>query len=92
MRNCIGMRTEQCSSGKEILVSVASAAGKRIATAQYAIADGQWKLTNAKGPMNRELAQSDKKRLSEFAWHIGAMGTGEATTQINEGGSILSAS
>ena len=70
MRNCIGGRAEECASGSKLLVSVSNAVGKRVATAAYRWSKTQWICLDAKGPMNRVLDISIRRKLGEFAKQI----------------------
>jgi len=71
MRNCIGERIAECASSSKLLVSVSNALGKRVATAEYRRSKTQWVCLDAKGPMNRVLDVSVRRKLGEFARHIG---------------------
>ena len=70
MRNCIGERIAECASSSKLLVSVSNALGKRVATAEYRRSKTQWVCLDAKGPMNRVLDISVRRKLGEFARQI----------------------
>jgi hypothetical protein len=55
MRNCAGSWIKRCASEHELLVSVRSADGRRVATASYQRAWDRWTFGDAKGPLNRPI-------------------------------------
>lgn len=70
MRNCAATYTGFCLAGKVLLVAVALATGKRIATASFKRSAGVWRLVSVKGPANRVLKPGFERLIDQFSKNI----------------------